>query len=103
MRNNTDVRIRPLLKAIKDRCLDCCAGNKNEIKLCELTGCPLYPYRTGRIPSPKSTQKPQIKRRERFSAIPPCPPRETSSEPLKQRVSFDKKPKQGILIEGVRS
>ena len=37
-------RLTPI-KAIRAKCLDCCCGNSNEIKLCTCTGCALYPYR----------------------------------------------------------
>lgn len=41
-------RKRTPLKAIKEKCIDCCGGNYNEVKLCPSTCCPLYPFRTGR-------------------------------------------------------
>lgn len=40
-------RISPL-KAIRLKCLDCCS---NEVKLCTLTRCPLYPFREGHNPN----------------------------------------------------
>jgi hypothetical protein len=41
------------VKAIKAKCLDCCCGNKNEVKLCVVEKCPLYLYRNGKNPSRK--------------------------------------------------
>ena len=41
--------LRPL-KAIRAKCLDCCAGSSNEVKLCAMPDCPLYPYRKGHRP-----------------------------------------------------
>lgn len=38
------------LKAIRLKCLDCSCGNPYEVKLCPVTGCPLYPYREGHNP-----------------------------------------------------
>ena len=38
------------LKAIKLKCLDCCMGQRNEVKLCPVTDCPLYPFRRGHKP-----------------------------------------------------
>lgn len=35
-------------KAIHLRCLDCSGFEWNEVRDCEHTDCPLYPYRTGR-------------------------------------------------------
>lgn len=34
-------------KAIRLKCLDCCAYNHSEVKRCEVTMCPLWPFRTG--------------------------------------------------------
>ena len=38
------------LKAIRQKCLDCCAGQVAEIRRCELKNCPLFPYRFGKRP-----------------------------------------------------
>ena len=37
-----------ILKAIKAKCLDCCCGDKNEIKNCSVTNCPLFSFRLGK-------------------------------------------------------
>ena len=42
-------RLSPI-KAIKAKCLDCCCGNRNEVKECVITDCSLYPYRLGKNP-----------------------------------------------------
>lgn len=42
-------RISPL-KAIRQKCLDCCCGSSNEVKLCTATACALYPFREGHNP-----------------------------------------------------
>ena len=36
------------LRAIRKKCLECMAGNPNEIKLCHLEKCPFWYYRFGR-------------------------------------------------------
>ncbi|MEC4681453.1 MAG: hypothetical protein VST67_12255 [Nitrospirota bacterium] len=41
--------LRPL-KAIRAKCLDCCAGQVKEIRECPLTECALWPYRMGKRP-----------------------------------------------------
>jgi len=41
---------RPLLKAIRAKCLDCCIFQPKEIRLCTSTGCDLWPYRMGKNP-----------------------------------------------------
>ena len=42
-------RVSPL-KAIRLKCLDCCNGSSNEVKLCTCEKCPLYPFREGHNP-----------------------------------------------------
>ena len=42
-------RISPL-KAIRLKCLDCCCGSSNEVKLFTVVKCPLYPFREGHNP-----------------------------------------------------
>ena len=42
-------RISPL-KAIRLKCLDCCCGSSNEVKMCPRTNCPIYPFREGHNP-----------------------------------------------------
>ena len=37
----------PASKAIRLRCLDCCAGNAAEVRRCRLSRCPSYPVRMG--------------------------------------------------------
>lgn len=42
---------RPILKAIKLKCLDCCGGNWNEVKECVCKdSCFLHPFRLGKNP-----------------------------------------------------
>ena len=38
------------VKAIRAKCLDCCCGQANEVKLCPCPDCPLYPFRFGKNP-----------------------------------------------------
>lgn len=45
-------KISPL-KAIRLKCVDCCCGSSNEVKLCTATKCPLYPFREGVNPNRK--------------------------------------------------
>lgn len=44
------------IKSIRAKCIDCCCGDKTEVRLCTCTNCPLYPYRMGK--RPKDTQIP---------------------------------------------
>ena len=41
-------------EAIRRKCLDCCAGQIIEVRLCEATACPLWPFRAGQHPYTKS-------------------------------------------------
>ena len=38
------------LKAIRQKCLDCCCWSSREVSLCTTTKCPLYEYRFGKQP-----------------------------------------------------
>ena len=48
--DNNENAVQSPLKAIRAMCLDCCVYNKNEVKLCPATTCPLYPFRFGKNP-----------------------------------------------------
>lgn len=48
--NMEEKRLTPI-KAIRAKCLDCCCGSSNEVKLCTCTQCALYPYRLGHKPA----------------------------------------------------
>lgn len=37
-------------KAIRLKCLECSCGSSNEVKLCRVENCPLYPFRFGTDP-----------------------------------------------------
>lgn len=39
------------LKAIRAKCLDCCAKNSAEVKRCEIEDCPLWQFRFGKNPN----------------------------------------------------
>lgn len=36
------------LTGIRAKCLDCCCGNRNEVKICHIQTCALWPYRLGK-------------------------------------------------------
>lgn len=62
-------RVSPL-KAIRVKCLDCCCGSSNEVKLCSIERCALWPYRTGRDPhraKREYTDEQREELRERFT------------------------------------
>lgn len=38
------------LKAIREKCLDCCGFKYSEVRKCRITDCPLWTYRMGKNP-----------------------------------------------------
>ncbi|MDI7865063.1 hypothetical protein MRS76_24405 [Rhizobiaceae bacterium n13] len=45
------------MKAIREKCLDCCVGQHSEIRLCEAVKCSLWPFRSGSHPYTASKTK----------------------------------------------
>ena len=43
--------IKTPVKSIREKCLDCAAGSRKEIRLCPVIECALYPYRFGKRPT----------------------------------------------------
>ena len=39
------------LKAIREKCLDCCCGSAQEVRLCTCEKCALYRFRFGKNPN----------------------------------------------------
>ena len=48
---HTSSRRRSPLRSIREKCIDCCAGNKAEVARCEIQSCALWPFRMGRNPN----------------------------------------------------
>ena len=44
------MKILTPLKAIRAKCVDCCCGNKAEVRRCTAEKCNLHPYRMGHRP-----------------------------------------------------
>lgn len=40
-----------IARAIREKCMDCCAGDSVEVRKCDLVKCPLFPYRFGCSPT----------------------------------------------------
>lgn len=38
------------VKAIREKCIDCCGGSTSEVKECTCESCPIYPFRLGKNP-----------------------------------------------------
>ena len=49
------------LKALRLRCIDCCAGSSLEVRLCTAASCPAWPFRLSRNPwrAPASEERRQ--------------------------------------------
>ncbi len=43
------------MKAIREKCLDCCSRQTKEVRNCVITSCPLWSYRTGHRPKAEET------------------------------------------------
>lgn len=53
--------VRPIgrTEAIREKCIDCCAGNRAEVRRCGMIDCVLWPFRMGTNPfrAPPSAAK----------------------------------------------
>jgi hypothetical protein len=52
-KSEVSMKSKTPLKAIRAKCLDCCAGQPSEIRRCVIDDCPLFSYRFGNNPSRK--------------------------------------------------
>lgn len=41
--------------AIREKCMDCCCGNRAEVRRCTAVKCPLWRYRMGREENTKNS------------------------------------------------
>jgi hypothetical protein len=59
---------RPLLRAIRANCVECCAGLEAEVRRCRMSACPMWPYRMGTNPFSKReyTEEQRAALAERF-------------------------------------
>jgi hypothetical protein len=48
---HTSSRRRSPLRSIREKCIDCCAGNKAEVARCPIQACALWPFRMGHNPN----------------------------------------------------
>jgi len=52
------------LKAVREKCLDCCCGNATEVRKCVAVDCALWPFRTGTNPFRKRRELSPNQKRE---------------------------------------
>ena len=45
------------IRAIRQKCLECCAGQLIEVRLCNIKDCALYGYRMGHRPKETDTDQ----------------------------------------------
>jgi hypothetical protein len=54
---NAHFEYMPPLKAIRAKCMDCCAGKMAEVRKCTAVKCPLWPFRMRKNPWRKRRAK----------------------------------------------
>jgi hypothetical protein len=57
------------LKAIREKCLDCCCGNDAEVRKCVSVDCALWPHRMGTNPFRKRRELSPQQKRERAERL----------------------------------
>lgn len=57
------------IKAIRAKCLDCCCGQYQEVRLCASETCSLHPYRLGKRPK-EGTDIPESAINENYASSP---------------------------------
>jgi hypothetical protein len=62
-------RAQKPLKAIREKCLDCCCGNAAEVRKCVATDCALWPFRMRTNPFRKKRALSTVERRERAERL----------------------------------
>jgi hypothetical protein len=57
------------VKAIRARCLDCCCGDKSEVRKCVATDCSSWPFRMGTNPFRKKPVLSEAERQRRTALL----------------------------------
>jgi hypothetical protein len=57
------------LKALREKCLDCCVGNVAEVRKCVSTDCALWPFRSGSNPFRKRSVLSEDEKRRRAAQL----------------------------------
>jgi hypothetical protein len=57
------------LKAIREKCLDCCCENAAEVRKCVAVDCPLWPFRMGTNPFRKKRELYRQQKHERSERL----------------------------------
>lgn len=81
------LKITPLT-AIRAKCIDCCAGQLKEVRLCQITDCSLHPFRFGTNPLRKRSGKGRNLQDNQAGMYPDKPPMEiVEKSPSQQPIS----------------
>ena len=73
-----------ILRAIRQKCLDCSCHQPSEVRDCRITSCSLWPFRLGRDPEP-STNRGFAKRDGYTGGLPDSAGPGTPTAPLPRR------------------
>jgi hypothetical protein len=57
------------IKAIREKCLDCCCGNAAEVRKCTAADCALWPFRMSTNPFRKKRELSPQQKRERAERL----------------------------------
>jgi hypothetical protein len=57
------------LKAIREKCLDCCCGNAAEVRKCVAVDCPMWPFRMDTNPFRKKRELTPEQKRQRTERL----------------------------------
>ena len=57
------------LKAIREKCIDCCCGDTSEVRKCVAFDCALWPFRMGKNPFRKKRELSSEEKRERAERL----------------------------------
>ena len=83
------------LRALRLKCLDCCNGSAQDVRLCTAIDCPSWPFRMGRNPwripldAPERAQRADRMKRNRAAA---------STSPEKTQGQIDASPSDGVGV-----
>jgi hypothetical protein len=57
------------LRAIREKCVDCCCGNAAEVRKCVVDDCPLWPFRMSTNPFRKKRELAPAEKHERAKRL----------------------------------
>lgn len=57
------------VKVIRLKCLDCCCGSSDEVKVCPCEDCPLWPFRFGKNPYRHKTEMTEEQKEAKRQAL----------------------------------